>query len=117
MDALLGIEIGGTKLQLVLADMEGTIVERRKFAVAREQGAAGIRERIERELPALAGKHKVEGTGVGFGGPTNWRTGKIARSHQIEGWSEFDLAGWLGRLTRGPVAADNDANVAALGEA
>src|SRR5258706_1939540 len=117
MDALLGIEIGGTKLQLVLADIEGTIVERRRFAVARDQGASGIRECIERELPLLAGKHNVQGTGVGFGGPTNWRTGKIARSHQIEGWSEFDLAGWLGRLTGAPVAADNDANVAALGEA
>src|SRR5258706_601598 len=62
MDALLGIEIGGTKLQLVLADIEGTSVERRRFALARDQGASGIRECIERELPLLAGKSNVQGT-------------------------------------------------------
>jgi glucokinase len=33
------------------------------------------------------------------------------------GWSEFDLAGWLSRATHLPVFVDNDANVAALGEA
>jgi glucokinase len=47
----------------------------------------------------------------------DWKTGKICRSHQIEGWSEFDLGGWLRRLTGAPVLVDNDANVAALGEA
>ena len=55
--------------------------------------------------------------GVGFGGPVDWKTGRICRSHQIEGWSEFDLGGWLGQLTGAPVVVDNDANVAALGEA
>ena len=55
--------------------------------------------------------------GVGFGGPVDWNTGRICRSHQIEGWSEFDLGGWLHQLTGAPVAVDNDANVAALGEA
>jgi glucokinase len=47
----------------------------------------------------------------------DWRTGKISRSHQIEGWSEFDLGGWLHQLTGAPVFVDNDANAAALGEA
>lgn len=55
--------------------------------------------------------------GVGFGGPVDWRTGKICRSHQIEGWSAFDLGGWLQKLTGAPVFVDNDANVGALGEA
>jgi glucokinase len=47
----------------------------------------------------------------------DWKTGKICRSHQIEGWSEFDLAGWIRQLASTPVIVDNDANVAALGEA
>ena len=117
MDALLGIEIGGTKLMMVIAGMDGVILERRRFAVSREQGAEGIRKRIESELPALTGSHKVRGVGVGFGGPIHWQTGRIARSHQVEGWSDFDLAGWLHQLTGASVSADNDANVAALGEA
>lgn len=55
--------------------------------------------------------------GVGFGGPVDWRSGRICKSHQIEGWSEFDLGPWLSALTQRPVRVDNDANLAALGEA
>jgi glucokinase len=38
-------------------------------------------------------------------------------SHHVEGWSNFELAAWLHSLTGKPVQVDNDANVAALGEA
>ena len=113
----LGVEIGGTKLQLVLGDKRGRINERRKLAVDPARGAAGIRQQIERALPELLGGRQVLKVGVGFGGPVDWRTGKICRSHQVEGWSEFDLGGWLGGLTKARVVVDNDANVAALGEA
>ena len=114
---LLGIEIGGTKLQLVVGDENGRIAERKKLAVVPRRGADGIRRQIESALPALVRSHEITAAGVGFGGPVDWRSGRICRSHQIEGWSEFDLAGWLHKLTRAPVHVDNDANVAALGEA
>src|SRR5262249_20800593 len=65
----------------------------------------------------LAAASKIEAVGVGFGGPVDWRSGKICKSHQIEGWSEFDLGQWLRELTGARVKVDNDANVAALGEA
>jgi glucokinase len=68
-------------------------------------------------LPELVGGRQILGAGVGFGGPVDWKTGKTCRSHQIEGWSEFDLAGWLQQLAGAAVVVDNDANVAALGEA
>jgi len=113
----LGIEIGGTKLQLVLGETGGQIVERRKLAVEPSRGAAGIREQIAEAVPELASRHRLKGVGVGFGGPVDWKTGKICRSHQIEGWSEFDLGGWLRELTGVRVRVDNDANVGALGEA
>ena len=117
MDATLGIEIGGTKLQLVLGDSAGRITQRRRLTVEPARAAVGIREQIQKTLPELLRGHKLQAVGVGFGGPVDWKTGKICRSHQIEGWSEFDLGVWLQRLTDSPVAVDNDANVAALGEA
>jgi glucokinase len=85
--------------------------------VEKELGAAGIRKQIEQELPGLIGGARIQAVGVGFGGPVDWQTGKICRSHQIEGWSEFDLGEWLRQLTGVAVLVDNDANVAALGEA
>ncbi|MEK7707795.1 MAG: ROK family protein [Verrucomicrobiota bacterium] len=113
----LGIEIGGTKLQLVLGDESARIRERRRLSVDAAQGAAGIRQQIKCALPELLRGRNIAAVGVGFGGPVDWKAGRVARSHQIEGWSEFDLSGWLHRLTNAPVAVDNDANVAALGEA
>ncbi|MDW8310389.1 MAG: ROK family protein [Verrucomicrobiales bacterium] len=114
---ILGIEIGGTKLQLVLGEASGRIRQRRRLPVDVARGAEGIRAAIERELPQLLRGRRISAVGVGFGGPVDWRTGRVARSHQIEGWSEFDLRGWLQPLTGAPVAVDNDANVAALAEA
>jgi glucokinase len=113
----LGIEIGGTKLQLVLGDEAGKICDWGRLAVDPAGGAAGIRKQMEQALPELLRGRQVTKVGVGFGGPVDWKTGRICRSHQIEGWSEFDLSGWLGQLVGAPVAVDNDANVAALGEA
>ena len=114
---ILGLEIGGTKLQLVVGDGRGTIANRRKLVVETAHGAAGIREQIERTLPELLRGSALGAVGVGFGGPVDWKTGRIRRSHQIEGWSEFDLAGWLRQRCGAPVFVDNDANVGALGEA
>lgn len=113
----LGIEIGGTKLQLVVGDSSAGITERRKLVVDPNRGAIGIRQQIEQELPALLRQHSLAAIAVGFGGPVDWRQGRVARSHQIEGWSDFDLAGWLRSLTGVPVIIENDANTAALGEA
>jgi len=114
---LAGLEIGGTKLQLVLGDQAGAICARRKLQVDAQRGAEGIRQQLEHEVPELMRGHSIQRVGVGFGGPVDWGTGRICRSHQIEGWSEFDLAGWLQPLAGAPVVVDNDANVAALGEA
>ena len=58
-----------------------------------------------------------QAVGVGFGGPVDWQTGRIARSHQIEGWADFNLVNWLRSIVNKPTFVDNDANVAALGEA
>jgi glucokinase len=114
---LIGIEIGGTKLQLVLGDQAGAIVERVKLNVNKANGAEGIRSQIQQALPKLMVGSRVSAIGVGFGGPVDWKVNRICRSHQIEGWSEFELGAWLQQIGGVPARVDNDANVAALGEA
>jgi glucokinase len=112
----LGIEIGGTKLQLS-AGKGGGITERIIFPVDRAAGGAGIRSQLEKTVPELARRVKPSAVGAGFGGPVDRTTGRICCSHQIEGWSDFPLAAWLSELAGAPAEVDNDANVAALGEA
>ena len=110
------IEIGGTKLQLV-AGRPGAIEERKRFPVDVKRGAAGIREQIENVLPGLVKQWHARAVALGFGGPVDRRAGRIARSHQIEGWSGFEIREWLSKLSQTEIVIDNDANMAALGEA
>jgi len=112
-----GIEIGGTKLQIVVGDGGGAILKRYRYSVNRAKGAPGIREQIESALAEVLSAQPVAAIGVGFGGPVDWRTGRICCSHHVEGWSEFALGEWLHSITGLTVRVDNDANVAALGEA
>lgn len=112
----LGIEIGGTKLQLVTDDMTGRITQRFRYAVDPSKGADGILAQIAATIQQLP--EPPQAIGVGFGGPLDWKTGRIATSHQIGGWAGFELADWLREQIPGAlVRVENDANVAALGEA
>lgn len=114
---VVGIEIGGSKLQIFRGDPSGSITERFKFAVNPAQGAGAIRDRIQQTLESIRAAHEIAAVGIGFGGPVEWQTGRICCSHHVAGWSEFDLASWAGPIAGAPVVVDNDANVAALGEA
>ena len=113
----LAIEIGGSKLQIFVGDDSANIVQRHRFQVNPAQGGAGIRRQIETALAELLPATQPAAIGVGFGGPVDWRTGKICCSHQVEGWADFELGDWLGRLTGKPVVVENDSNTATLGEA
>jgi glucokinase len=112
----IGIEIGGTKLQIVCGYGDGTLLDARQFAVDKEEGSTGIRKKIQAFLKEFK-TDDVTSIGVGFGGPVNRFTGKIETSFHIEGWSGFPLKTWLEDLTGLPAVIENDANVAALGEA
>lgn len=114
---LIGIEIGGSKLQLVRADASLAIQETICLEADKDKGAQGIRQQIEKGLLQIKNDRKISAVGVGFGGPVNHTTGKVSLSHQVEGWETFDLRQWLQQLAGAPVFIDNDANVAALGEA
>lgn len=114
---LLAIEIGGTKLQIVAGTVAGRILDRRRLPVDRAAGGDRIRAQIAELLPELIAAWEPAAIGCGYGGPVDWRTGRINRSHHVAGWEDFPLADWLTEWTHLPAVVDNDANVAALGEA
>ncbi|MBX9622277.1 MAG: ROK family protein [Gemmataceae bacterium] len=118
----LGIEIGGTKLQLGLGPGDGTILGLWRGAVDPAAGGEGIRRQIVGALPELLAKAGAErsalkGVGVGFGGPTDDATQSVIKSHQIAGWDGFPLGNWVSELVGVPAVICNDADVAGLAEA
>jgi glucokinase len=118
----LGIEIGGTKLQLGVGPGDGTLAGLRRETVEVAAGPDGIRRQITAAVPELLAKLRIErsqirGVGIGFGGPVDDATRTIIRSHQIEGWDHFPLAAWITDMLGWPAVLGNDADVAGLAEA
>lgn len=118
----LGIEIGGTKLQLGVGPGDGTLAGLWRGTVAPAAGADGIRRQITDALPELLAKSGVvrsqlRGAGIGFGGPVDDATRTVIKSHQIAGWDGFPLADWIAEITGLPTILGNDADVAGLAEA
>ncbi len=119
---LMGVEIGGTKLQVAVADDSGAIREIWRATVDATSGGQGIRDRLAEEIPALVAKHvpdhgPLKAVGVGYGGPVDSATGTTICSHQISGWENIPLARLLAEVTKVPCVVGNDADVAGLGEA
>jgi glucokinase len=114
----LGIEIGGTKLQLGIGAGDGSpLAALERFEIDRSRGAEGIRQQIVRAGSALIARHPVNSIGIGFGGPVDSNAGRTIKSHQIEGWDEFPLAGWCRETFSLPAVVANDADTAGLAEA
>ena len=118
----LGIEIGGTKLQLGIGPGDGVIEALWRATVVPAHGADGIRRQITQAIPELlAGakreRDELKGVGIGFGGPVDDATRSVIKSHQIAGWDGFPLADWISDLVGLPAVLGNDADVAGLAEA
>lgn len=114
----LGIEIGGTKLQLGVGQGEGpplVALERRRIDPA--QGPAGILDQIIDAASPLIKRHGVRGAGFGFGGPIDAQAGRIVKSHQVAGWDDFPLADWCREKLGIPAVLINDSDAAGLAEA
>ena len=107
---LLGVEIGGTKLQIGVADARGHIRQLVRLSVDRQAGRAGILRQFATTIPPLLHSHPVQAIGVGFGGPVDCQRGRVVKSHQVTGWSGFPLRQWFAQQ-------ENDSNCAALAEA
>jgi glucokinase len=118
----LGIEIGGTKLQIGLGAGTGVLAGLWRGTVGIAAGPEGIRRQIASAVLELLARADVDrarlkGVGIGFGGPVDDATKTVLKSHQIPGWDHYPLAVWIGNLVRLPAVLGNDADVAGLAEA
>ena len=115
-DLFLGIEIGGTKIQLVTTDESMNEIVGSSFKVGAHKEAAYIQAQLSTKIREMISSNTVKAVGVGFGGPVNHSTGQIYKSFQITGWDNFNLVEWIFNMVDQPVFLENDCNVAALAE-
>jgi len=92
----LGVEIGGTKQQIIVGDENGRIIDRISERIPLPNGASDILTWINVKLPLLREKYPdIKAIGVGFGGPLESANGKVLISVQVPGWKDFKLKNWF----------------------
>ncbi len=117
-DLVLGIEIGGTKLQLGVGSGETPeLLELCRLDIDRAGGAQPILDKIAIAGAELAKRWPVRRVSYGFGGPVDASTGTVVTSHQVAGWAGFPLGDWTLQHLGLPAVVANDCDMAALGEA
>lgn len=119
-ELVLGVEIGGTKLQLAAGTRDGDIHRVHRGASRPDEGASGILRWFEESVPPFLDGCTDLGVftaiGVGFGGPVESATGKVLVSHQVAGWEGVALRSWFQDRFSLPVSVNNDSNAAGWAE-
>lgn len=106
----IGIDIGGTKCAVILADKHGTKRSRVVFATTDYQTTmARILEEVDKLLPCTA-------IGISCGGPLDEARGMILSPPNLPGWDEIPITQILEERFGVPAYLCNDANACALAE-
>jgi glucokinase len=118
-EAVLALDIGGTKLAAAVVDHTGRIDVSERVptppagSVDDEQLWATLSALIDRVTKA---RRKPAGVGVGCGGPMTWPVGEVSPLN-IPAWRSFPLRARLAeRFPKVPVRVHNDAVCLAVGE-
>lgn len=118
---IVGVDLGGTTTKLAFLTMSGEILHKWEIPTDNSDKGKNITTNIARaidgKLVELAEeKAKLIGIGMGAPGPVDYETGVILNVVNL-GWEDnFPLQDRLQEVTGLPVAIENDANCAALGE-
>lgn len=111
------IDIGGTKIAVGIVDEQGRILAQSEVPTAPELGYGAALDRMTNALGKLLERHLIVGIGVGSAGPIDPVTGVYGEVGTLPGWQGSTLAADLEQFFQVPVAVENDADAAAMGEA
>jgi len=119
---IIGVEIGGTKLQAAVGDGSGVLSHKRAGRVLLAAGADGVMAWVCENIAAIlaetgaVGGVKPSAIGVGFGGPVDSATGRVLTSHQVPGWQGRELKREIEYRFQLPTVVANDSNAAGWAE-
>ncbi len=117
---VLGIDLGGTKLHIALADLHGEIVAESIEPTSCDGGAAVVAQ-IERMKDALLQQasvpaQRLRGGVMGSPGMVDPASGSIVIAPNIPGLDSLDVRAALRERLGIDIAIENDVNLAAIGE-
>ncbi|MBZ5679829.1 MAG: ROK family protein [Acidobacteriia bacterium] len=119
--AVIGVDIGGTKVAVGLVDPRGRILRQLRRPMAANSGPEAALEAVTAAISSLSSQSESSsapprGIGICAPGPLDPVTGMVINPPNLPCWRNFPLASRVADVYRVPVKLDNDANAAALAE-
>jgi glucokinase len=118
--AVVGVDIGGTKVAAGLVDAQGKILVRRRTPMDANDAALGlaaVRTAIQELMLAAPDYGEPQAIGICAPGPLNPISGVILNPPNVPAWHNYPLAEEMRKIYSAEIKIDNDANAAALAEA
>ena len=116
---LIGIDLGGTNVRAGAISWDGQLLNWQETPIEAmrgpEAGLLTITQLVDDVI--VKADRPVAALGVGSTGPLDRERGCIQNPYTLPGWEDVDIVGPLRERFEVPVALENDADAAALGEA
>ena len=119
---LVGVDIGATSIDAVLADVSGKVLQRvtspADVRQSPEEFLSRCSELILEMVKAQNCSHEqILGIGVGVPGPVDFTRGVLVAPPLMPGWENFPIRSFLQQtFPTAYVVVDNDVNIMAIGE-
>src|ERR1039457_2542424 len=112
------LDIGGTKIAVGVVDANGRVLAKEECRTDAPLGYDHAMQRVSELLARCRDQAgvKLQGIGIGCTGPVDPLTGILGDIPTLPGWKGENPVRKLSAEFRLPVAMENDADAAALGE-
>lgn len=118
MKKVIGIDLGGTKINGAVVDEFGDILNWETLSTSKSGSSEEVLKGIITLINKLIEGEEISAIGIGSPGFINAYTGKVLSvGGNIEGWAGTDIKSVLEEEFNIPVQVENDANAAGLCEA
>jgi len=118
MKKVIGIDLGGTKINGAVVDESGEILKLNTVSTSKSGSPGEVMAGIKELIRILMEDEEISAIGIGSPGFIDSENGKVLSvGGNIEGWAGTHIKGPLEREFGIPVQVENDANVAGLCEA
>lgn len=120
VDAVIGIDLGGTTIKAGVVNARGEILHQIKLPTYAEKGPDVVRRQLLKAVDELFHSHareRIAGVGIGTPGMVSLDGESVEAPPNFADWHDYRLKEAIRSSVGLPVEVDNDANAAALGEA
>ncbi|WP_335979495.1 ROK family transcriptional regulator [Streptomyces sp. CA2R106] len=116
-----GVQLDPDAAVIVVVDLAGEVLASRRVALADSAEPADVVARVAAAARRLTARTRVDparllGTGIATPGPIDGTAGEVVHPPNFPRWGRVPLLEMFGAATGMPVAMDNDATAAAIGE-